>query len=570
MRKFWLQNLRFLLPPKEVSVRMIEGQFYLSTDDVACGLLGVIFLLAGMSAVIGQSDRQEVDSIQADTIAYLYKLDNEWVNQEGDVLTIPFEQRVNRASQVILTHEIQLNCIPEDTVWLHFERIAWRVEVIWDDWYLGVYEQPFSTLKIPVVDDWLKKDRHQLKLILGYGEGQYLYPEPVVGVWGNAYVLESGEMNRLKNTLSLVNAYSLKAPTVYYRNRMGEKRIRHPETIALIAPYFQSSGYSFYEAEARQYFDLLGEQKISHVFFPFTPPTEMYALCKAYHIYVVDSLSGESQLAWINEYPYDHQFFPFPHSFWLDIKGHRTPSIGNVMANPPTQSTNPYQRYRFLFACLAIFPFISLLFIKLSNPTLFLSLQNLLMKPKLFVDTFSDFSYANVGVLFFLSLIRLLSLGIAWALFVYYVQVENQWHVFTFIRDISLVRSLFEGLESPWAMLSLAILCLSFWIMIKYFLLASLGLIFQIKEFMVGITSLDIVSAYPIVLFLGTIELMFILSPDLWEKSLVIFFIGTLAFYFLRRIYVYHVGLSRLFSFSSRVKFLYICTFNILPYIIWL
>ncbi len=520
--------------------------------------------------VFGQTPQEEPELSNSVEIPYLWAVHlNPWADREGRKVEWPIEREVDSNNKLVISQQISLECIPDDTVWLYIEKAAWITEWEWDDYYVGVSLAPFSPVLIPIPPDWFLGTSHNLRVNFSYGKAEPLYPQPIVGMWGKAYLLESHVINGVVSSLLSGNSFR-KIDQEYKEIHSSPDNGKTKIAIGMVAPYYRDHGYSFDPEEALLTLLPLLEQEISYVYFPFPADLELIQLSRSLGLTILDSLPDYSELAWINSYPYDDQYFSYPEFFWLDESGARTEHVGNYTPLIPVNGSNPYKRYRFLFACLTLFPFLCLLFIKIINPGLFQSLQNLLMKPKLFIDNFSDYSFSNSGLLFFLTLIRLSSIAITWALFVYYIQGENQWHVFTFIRDVSFVRIIFEHIHSPWLILGICLLCLFGWMTIKYLALSMISFIFGIKELLVGITSLDIVSAYPIILFTGVIEIAIIFSDVLWAKMLVMIFLAMMGIYFLRIIYVYHVGLTRLFSFSSRMKFLYICTFNILPYIIWL
>ena len=81
--------------------------------------------------------------------------------------------------------------------------------------------------------------------------------------------------------------------------------------------------------------------------------------------------------------------------------------------------------------------------------------------------------------------------------------------------------------------------------------------------------NLNVVGAFPLIWVMGLPGAFLLFSDHIGQRSSWAgILIGILlVIYLIRQLYISYLGLEKLFAFSSGIKILYICGFNILPYL---
>ncbi|MEM6765789.1 MAG: hypothetical protein AAF655_12710 [Bacteroidota bacterium] len=486
-----------------------------------------------------------------DTLTYeleaLWNLDQNWKDVEGREYQIPFWNEDKSEWEVSLT--FSLPCSPDDTVYLWFERLIWQAEIEFNQYYVNVSRTPFQGFAIPLSPDWFQEE-NKLKVSLIQVDFRKMYPPRFLGILDGVYLLNKEQLTQWQADIL--------------------PRAEMADTVAIIAPYYGENVYGFDRSLALRNLLPVINERLKHIYFAYEPDRELRYLCKELGLIRVDSLTEDTQVAWVHAYKYEASTFPYPTEFWLDERGNRSSGYGTFRSLNQASIQEDPQGYSLGLVLMMCFPVLGLFIMKLLNPAFIQSLLGLFISPKLFIDTFVESTYSNLGLLFILILMKVLALAFFLSLLLYYVSMENQWGVLSLLKTSSLAGNFFYGTQTLSGLFWKSMLLLSAWVGVQYILLSIIGAVYRIKNLAMGVFNLEIVGGYPLILFLSIpLSLMFF-TPSLWGGVWKWVLILLLLTYFLRKIYVQYVGLDRLFTFSYGMKILYICAFNMLPYIIWL
>ncbi|MEL7340705.1 MAG: DUF4271 domain-containing protein, partial [Bacteroidota bacterium] len=181
-----------------------------------------------------------------------------------------------------------------------------------------------------------------------------------------------------------------------------------------------------------------------------------------------------------------------------------------------------------------------------------------------------DVTSSNTGLLGIMMLLKGLNLSMIISLLIYYIMREHEWERLNVIRDWSLLSQWFYGWDSLWQIFVRSIQLVAIWFGIKFSFLALLGRGYGIKGLVEGVMSLEVAASFPLILFMGLPVGLVLFTDTIWGGWLAVLLLLLGLIYLLRRLYVFFIGLERLFSFSSAVNFVYICALNLIPYLIWL
>lgn len=479
--------------------------------------------------------------------SYFQQLDSGW-QVGGRQENVPFVFPLDRAG---FTCRFSMpECLPEE-LYLYFEGFAWEGEVILNGHYLGYFPKPFEPHIIRVDSQWLQTENNELQLNLSKGELFEMHPQQFVGVFRPVWFLTKAQLAEMRKTT------------------MPE--VARADTVAVVAPYFRGSGgYSFEEFRAAQNLQPLKKYGVRHIYFPYEPDRKFEAFCAQNGFVRVRSLENVSRICIANACPWEPATYPWKFMPWLDINGNRTEDYGEffpVAGYSPSVFTG---ENRFMLSMLMLMPLIFLFLLKLASPGFFYALSGMLFKPKLYIDSSMESGGAQQGLLLLLHILRLISMSSVLAVGIYIIALHHNWHYISLIREPSLMHQLFYKTNGFPLVLAKSAAAVLGWFVIKHMMIVLIGRIFKIKGMSDGLLNLEIVGTYPLIILLPLPLLVFLTAsgPGIWIVGAGLMFL--LLIYYLRRLYVLYVGLNRLFGFSLGMKILYICTFNIFAYLIWL
>ncbi|MEL6852838.1 MAG: DUF4271 domain-containing protein [Bacteroidota bacterium] len=478
---------------------------------------------------------------------FVLNLEKSWQAAEsGTRFPIPFQDV--EAERIALTAHFSLtdSLIP-DSLYLYFEGVSWRAELELNDVFLGVHQNPFQDWVVPIARNWFRPGTNTLSLILQRGAALKNYPEPFLGIFRPNYLFTEAQLEA-------------------YRKEVLPQA-REASKVALIAPYYRSAGYIFDSFEAARNLLPLRQKGITHLSFIFPPGREMREMCARLGFQEVRELTQAESVAPINAYPFDKFNFGVPGRFWLDMEAYRTANFGDFTPLKKNKRAAAHPYWSYLLVLLAWFPLLSMYAVKSLSPGFFMALPSILVNPKLFIDSPSESAFSQRGLVYLLLVVKALSLSVCLALGVWYLQSQNQWSLLATGETEGLLQIWFGGITSLSSLLIQTTLLFLTWVFLKLILFEILGRFFRIKNFAMGLFSLELVASYPLVLGVSIPLALLYFQPEIWGGWVIWGWLAYYLLYLLRKIYVMYIGLERVFSFSTALNFLYICTFNILPYL---
>ncbi|MEM7657833.1 MAG: hypothetical protein AAF399_17035 [Bacteroidota bacterium] len=510
-----------------------------------CGLL----LLIGGNALAQEADRRrEAFPYTFWSDSALLTLDEGWKHQDERSITLPF-QPGNLQSSV-------LSCVfprPDSAVggwFLYLGRVAWQAQVKVNGKFLGMNERPLEPWYLPLPTTCLWQEApNELRLELFVEQRYPNYPPPFIGLIDPIQILDSAQLrSRLRDWLPRSSA----------------------DTVALVAPIFRQYGYQFDEFEALRSLQPLRKFGISTIQFAFPPPPKMRALCAELGLEEVEELQPDMVVCQVNAYEYDRATMPMHPRFWLDKAGNSTPYYGDffVWGDPPQEVAQ--QGLPWLLILLIFVPMLIAVALKWINPSFFYGQLDLLLNPKRYVDAPAESLYTNSGLLWLLYWGKSICLMAFLTLGVYFLSEEQLWPFWGLTKPGSLLFQWFFPAEQVIGMLLRIAIVVIGANLLQIFLLSLIGQIFGIKAFLLKMLSLEVIGTFPLV-FVLTLPIAMTLGGSSNQVFWILLFQGILVLgYVSRWVYVSYIGMERLFSFSLGMKILYICTFNLLPYLIWL
>jgi hypothetical protein len=253
----------------------------------------------------------------------------------------------------------------------------------------------------------------------------------------------------------------------------------------------------------------------------------------------------------------------------MDREGNYTTHFGDLFQWGDISRVWETKQNNGLLAFLILFPLLAAALIKLLSPGFFAGQWNLLINPKRFVDSPAESLYTNSGLLWSLFWIKTLCFAFFISLAMYYLELAHAWAPWQQARPESLAIRWFMPASNLWELLGRSLLVLFLGSLLKILVLGMVSQVFRIKALVPKIISIEVIGTFPLILLLHLPLALVIVGQSWGHPLLVLSLTVTLAVYFLRWVYVSYIGIDRLFAFSSAMKFLYICTFILIPYLVW-
>jgi hypothetical protein len=482
-----------------------------------------------------------------DSSYYLLKIEEGWTHQ-GRPLSIPFS--FASLDEAVLKSTFILPDSFPAPLFLHIERASWDVEIEINGRYLAVSEHPFRPFSVALDSAWLMKGENQIQVRLSKGESCYLCPRQTLGLYRPLYLMTQSQVARLEKPVM--------------------KTVTGADTVGVVAPFYRRGGYAFDLFEATRTLLPLIQSPYKYIYFSFEPDRQLKILCRELGLVRVESIADSTAIGLVNYYPYEASNFPWTRTFWIDGKGRRTPVYQNFRMTHHYVRDLDLSENRNLIILLTFFPLIAFVVLKLLGAGFFESQGALLFNPKLYIDSSLNNSDTQQGWLVILQFFRLLGLTISTSLFIYFIKLTHQWELITIFRDVSLTKSFFYSSTSLTEILLRSFMIIFTWFVLKHVIILLIGSAFRIKGMFGGVMNLDILGSYPLIILLPIPAslMLFWGGPNPYLALGLMGFCGMI--YMARKLYIIFLGLNRLFGFPSTMKFLYICTFNIFPYMFWL
>ena len=478
---------------------------------------------------------------------YEIKIEKNWLH-EGRPLNVPFKLEIIDEARV--SNQFQLPDSLTEQLYLYIDRASWNVEVELNGHYLGLNEDTYKPYIIKLEEAWLKKGQNDLVLTLVKGESCYLCPKQLLGIYEPIYVLNKTQLSNIQ--------------------RKFLPEVQTADTVALVAPYYRRKGFAFDTFESVRTLLPLLPTSVRHIYFPFEPDRKFEALCAQYGFTRVKELSEETIICPINFYPYEPAEFPWTFSFWLNGNGRRNFEYGNFYPASDYLSNARPDSNRLLIVLMLLYPLVVFMIVKLLSPGFYHSQAGLLLNPQLFVDSSFNTSETQQGWVLLLQLFRMVGISIFITLSMYYIRITHQWEMINLFRDSSLLEQVFYGEYSLPGLFLRSFGIVLGWFLIKHAVITLIGIAFGIKGMLEGAMNLDIIGSYPIIILLPVPAALLLFWGGSYPKLMMMILVISGLIYLSRKVYVLFLGLNRLFGFPSTMKFLYICTFNIFPYMFWL
>lgn len=515
-------------------------------------LLGMMLLclVLGLAGRVRASGLRYYPSPLTDGLGAVVDLKGIWFDENNYRHIVPFNS-FDR-DEMALRRDFDLPDFAglQDTLYLYLEAVAWTSEIFLNNRLLAVTEDPFKEHLLPIQKSWLQPTGNVLKVrMTTKGLSFPWYPEPFIGIFRQALILQA---DRQVERVSF------------------PKQVTSTRRAAMIASW----------QPGRQYLDdttiilkltagLFAYPYQDPLVFPFRPSNHAQAIIASQGWQVLGNPSAADSLAIYNSYPYasatDHKIL----RFWRDAEMRPTSNYGHFQSQLAIVSPKLRAPDRTYLVVFLLLPVICMLLLKVVAPRAYGNLGEYVTKTKIYLELIADSKFLKGEQRWLMNVLRMVVTSVTVSLLLYYVELSESWRMVNLFSTKSLIYRYLAPHDVPLWEIFLVVFGLVVGLnLAKYFMINSIGTVFRLFNLNSSIQNLDVFAAFPLNLvpYLPA-SFIFFLEPQ--AGSIVLTVWGILfVLYGVRRVALLYAGLSRLYAISGSLKILYICTLEILPWLI--
>lgn len=515
-------------------------------------LLGGLLLCVAMhwAGRLQASGLRYFPSPLTDGLGAVVDLKGIWFDDNNYRHIVPFNEFDRE--ELVLRREFDLpdHATMQDTLYLYMEAVAWSSEIFLNGKLLAVTEDPFKEHLLPIQKSWLTPTGNVLRVrMTTKGLSFPWYPEPFLGIFRQVLILQADRQTERVTFPKQVNVARRAAMIAAWQP--GPQYLDDTTIVLRL-----TKGLFAYP-----YPDPLS--------FPFRPSNHAQALIAAQGWQVLNNPGTADSLAVYNAYPYasatDHRIL----KFWRDVHMRPTSNYGHFQTQISILSPNLSPPDRTWLVILLLLPVLSMLILKVVAPKAYGSMGEYITKTKIYLELIADNKFLKGEQRWLMNILRMLVTSVTVALMLYYVELSESWRLINLFSTKGLIYTYLAASEVPLWQLFLVVFGFVLGLnLLKYFMINTIGTVFRLFNLNSSIQSLDVFAAFPLNLvpYLPA-SFIFFLEPGAGSVVLTVWGI-LFILYGVRRVALLYAGLSRLYAISGSLKILYICTLEILPWLI--
>lgn len=468
-----------------------------------------------------------------------------WTDDQGKEWRVPFWE--SGSGHLALSYSFRLR--PDSApYYLCFEGLAWKAAIYLNGRLLIQHDRPFEGVMIPLKPEWLHERGNILRVELET-EGTFVAPglEKGMGIHREVWILTPADSVTQRITL----------PTAYTA-----------DSVVIYTPYTAQHFYNVSRERLQSDLEDMEYAGVKVVYFPMEPSTQVVQAFRDAGYARILSLSGVKKTAWFNAFPHSREVYFREDVFWHTAEGRPTAAFGKwfslrEMAECTRSRDNLYGLFLFLI------PMLGLVLFRIVSPHWFVHQFRWLYTRRLEMEMIFNRKFLRPVENSLLTLARIAITSSSIAAFIYYLQINCRVNTLTFPFDAdSWIYYLVLSDWSPVFLWLIIFLGEMAYLMIRLSFIAVMNAIFRIPWFQRTYLDISLLSAFPLAMILPALGLYLLYAPagqQAWLEPLVPV-VGII--YFGRFWIMLGMGIYQRYRFTPILIFLYICTFEILPWLL--
>lgn len=471
-------------------------------------------------------------------------LTGDWTDDSGKAWRLPFWDSETRELNLSYTFQLKPDSSP---VYLYFEGIAWVSRIYLNGRLLKIQENPFQDVLIPLENSWLNTQGNVVRVEMQMQGREHAFAlKPAVGIHRQVWILKDST----------------------YQPAVKLPLCRRADSVIVYAPYTRKHFYNITQEALQEEFKMLHSIRVKQVYFIAEPSVRVQeAFAEAGFIRLLE-LKNAKNIVWYNAWPVSPWANIARFIFWKNEHELAGPAMGQ-WSNFSELGKCERSFNNFYLVLLLMIPLIGLLLFRVFIPQAFFHQLRWLITLRLEMEMVSQRKFMRPAENTLGTLVRLLFTSSALALFLYFLQsrCSGTVSVFHWVEDSWLHNILISDMHplSIWAVL----FCFeSGLLLLKVFLMSFMSFFFNIPWLTRTYLDLCLLSAFPLAVFLPGISLYLFYAPEDQNAFWISLWPFLTGIYFFRYILMLSRGLYQQFHFHPLLIFLYICTFEILPWLL--
>ncbi|MEM6269051.1 MAG: hypothetical protein AAF998_06405 [Bacteroidota bacterium] len=476
-------------------------------------------------------------------------LTGEWIDLDQGRIQVPFCDAESGRRDLGRNFDLQDYAALPDTLYLYFGGVAWTAELRLNDALLKVTEDPFREQLIPLQKALLRPRGNRITAVLRQeGPERRFAPRHFVGIFRDVWLLAIDPAVPPPVRLQFVDQASravVIAPWTAERGFLADTVALHRSLEGLFAYPYDAA-----------------------IYLPFAPSARGREILAESGRAVLTDLSGADSVCFYNAYPIGANVGDFSRRFWRDTAGRPTAIYGTYLEPSVLEMQQIRPPDKLALLILLLIPVALLLLLKLVLPRVYGTLPEYLTKTKIYLELIAGAKFLKDEQRLLMNGMRMIMLAVMVSLYLYYVGLFGTWDKLNLLSDESFLYHYFSGSSPSLYEIFLKSLLVVFGLnFVKYIFLNLTGGIFRVLGFSSMVQNLDIFSAFPLNLLpLAPAAVIFFVDIRAGTVLLLVWNIVILIYLFRRLVLIYG-GLTKLFQFSTGLKFLYICSLEIAPWV---
>jgi hypothetical protein len=468
-------------------------------------------------------------------------LNGKWSDETGRLIQVPFWDTESKS--ITLTCYFDYDTLELPELQLYFEGLSGTSEIFLNNQLLMVWNQPFQPLVLPLSDVRLKRFANKLIVHLqnppNFTPGA---PNLGLGIHRPAGILTRGESSRT----------------------LGISTAPFADSVIVFAPWSRQYHFNITPLQLEEYLKKLDSLQVKHLWFPIPPSAtvtqvlasagfkRVWNLSKAHHVFwyntwpVIPGGKGEPEVGWINTEEKTGAFF----------KGWTSPDA----------FTNCYKsRDNLTLLTLLLFPLLGVVLVRLLNPQILFRQFQWLFARKNRPEVSHPNRFLKTGEAWVATLAALMISSTFLTNAILYLQLECRLDSLGSGMGFQLVNRLIaHPFQFMITLMGIQLGALA----IKLFLAGVVAGIYRKAYLRQTLLNAFIQSHYPLNLLLCVLSLYLFYVPAfggnvLWSIWLILCIV-----FFFRGLWIIWERLYIHTRFPPFLIFLYICTFEILPWLL--
>jgi len=435
-----------------------------------------------------------------------------------------------------------------DSLYLYFEGLAWTSSIYLNDRLLLIHRDPFRDILIPLDSAWLKPMNNQLKVVIeNKGEPTPFFHAPAIGIHKQVWLL----------SLSQAKQYFPTMPLAFPK-----------DSIVVYTHYTPKHLYNVSREHLLRDIKTLKNAGAKYIYFTIPPSNRDLQIFAEEGFFQVKHYHHAQHILWFNAWPLEKSGHYDPSVFWFLPSGDTGSGFLKWFSQKDLDSCARKQE-NFSLVLILLLPLLGLLLVRIVSPQVFFNQIRWLFTRRLEREMIANRKLLRPNEVKLLSFVHLLISSASITLFVYFLFIRclNPENFVQGSSNALFYEIVISNVHPLWLLCGIFFFQLSI-VAFRLILIEWMAFIFRLNYLSRIYLDFNVLGNYPLNLFLLGFSIYLFYAPDNQSEIIISLWPAIFLIYFFRNLWVITSGLYLQYRFHPILIFLYICTFEILPWLL--